>query len=224
MSFPVSVLSAKLCVSWAFALLILSCGSHSLDFSAATQSATDKIVVPEQSGAGNKEESFQVYLDDENYIVFDIDVDKDGRLDKVVSSARNMGDELIIFISREGAFTRALVTTNLSEDGGRIFGDIYSAVSGSDFSGDEVFSIMNFFPKGEDVATHYVSYQGGGWYLSRTIYEVSDWRHEAARRYRCEVEQGISLQDLSVGSGLERVRQVPDEAIRDEACELVVTE
>lgn len=160
----------------------------------------------------------QIYADNSSYMVFDVDINRDGELDRVVSSAKNMGDELILLLRDRAGFRKVLKTSNLSEDGGRVFEKIDPVVS--DSAANEVFTITNAFPKGEDVAEHYVSYVNGEWVLSRTVYTVSDWRDVSSSGHRCEVAQGIPMQDIGLNGASERIRQLPEAELRDEVCEV----
>ncbi|WP_407351826.1 hypothetical protein [Luteimonas sp. R10] len=162
--------------------------------------------------------ALEAYVDSDLYVVVDADIDMDGALDKVVSNARNRGNELIFFKSTEGGYRTALVSTNLTEDGGRILGEIKQATG--DVEDGEVVSIETFFPKGMDVATHYISYSNNEWELSRTVYKVSDWKNRENVIYLCEVKQGIPMRDLVSEEVVSMVRQIPDESVRDQVCKL----
>ncbi|MEN1944675.1 hypothetical protein WCE55_12585 [Luteimonas sp. MJ293] len=158
-----------------------------------------------------------MYRISQSYDVFDVDLDLDGHPDKVVSSAQGMGKELIFFLRDGNGYREVLRGTNLAEDGGRVFGGVNPVVH--DPGRSEVLTITNFFPKGADVAVHYISYGKEGWVLSRTIYIVSDWRRRGSYRHHCEVVQGIPLQELALGDGGKKVQELPEEANRDEVCE-----
>ena len=147
------------------------------------------------------------------HVVADIDVDMDGVLDKVVSSAQGKGDDLFFFKNIGGDYHVVLVSKNLSEDGGRVFGGVFQEAGG-----DEVMSVETFFPKGLDEARHYISYADGRWVISRTVYTVSDWRVDEDHMYLCEVPQDIPMADLALEQGAVEVRQIPIESDRDELC------
>lgn len=174
----------------------------------------------DQSGeTGGVQSMLASYSESERYVVFDIDINMDGQVDKVISSSRNMGEELILFVRDGGVYREALRSINLAEDGGRVFDRVDPIAPGSSMR--EVFSITNFFPKGEDVAVHYVAYEDGGWELSRTVYTVADWRQNAGQRHRCEVEQGIALQDLKLEEGIAKFKTLPETSHRDDVCERI---
>lgn len=214
---PASTYLDRHCWIWALMLIVVaacsSAPSRIADHSPATMMPSVDWI-----SEGEVPDLVAPYGESERYILFDIDVNRDGRVDKVVSSAQNMGWDLIIFVREGEGYREALKSTNLAEDGGRVFDRIDSIF---DSPRSEVFSITNSFPKGEDVAVHYVAYKSGGWELSRTVYTVYDWRQRDGQRHRCEVEQGIAFQELMLGGGLERVQQLPEAAHRDELCERI---
>lgn len=167
----------------------------------------------------NNEPNFKDYLNNDLYRIFDIDIDLDGTTDKVVSSAPNSGDELLFFRSTSGSYVPVLISTNMTEDGGRILGDIsQTSTSAND---QEVVSIETFFPKGTDIATHFVSYSNNQWTLSRTVYRISDWREENEVIYFCEVAQNIPMKDLVSDEQASRIRQPPSEEDRGTECRLI---
>lgn len=165
---------------------------------------------------GDPKGSLEEYVDNDLYVIIDADIDMDGTLDKIVSSAQNMGNELIFFKKDGDSYRNVLVSRNLTEDGGRIPGEIKQTAG--DLKDDEVISIETFSPKGMDIATQYISYSGDEWNLSRTIYETSDWKNHGNVIYRCEVEQNIPMRDLSSEVGASRIRQLPEELDRDRLC------
>jgi hypothetical protein len=202
----------------ASSFLIASCDATIHDRMDDRPLADDAEQAPQATDHTAKDlgESLEEYVDNDLYLVLDLDIDMDGKPDKVVSSAQNSGNKLIFFRCLDGECHSVLTSTNLTEDGGRVLGYIKQERGATE--GDEVISIETFFPKGTDIATHYISYSNGAWMLSRTVYEVSDWRNRENLVHRCEVEQNIPMQELSSEEVMSRVRQLPDESARDELC------
>lgn len=162
--------------------------------------------------------SLGAYINNDLYIVIDADIDRDGILDKIVSSAPYHGDELIFFRNDGNNYYRVLVSRNLTEDGGRILGEIKPTYGAPD--NNEIVAIETHFPKGMDVATHYisVSHSGNTWELSRTVYEISDWRHPNSVVHTCNVSQAIPMQELRSSEGMAKIHQLPDASTRDDVC------
>ncbi len=217
MSHPVPACLDRLgCIFLATVVATLSCTPTRPP--AAEQPPIDvSASVAELSVVTSAVDLIRTYADSSNYVVFDIDINMDGNLDKVVSSARNKGDEMIFFLRDQSGFREVLKTSNLSEDGGRMFEGIDPIAT--DHARSEVFTIKSASDKGQDVAEHYISYSDGGWTLSRTVYTVSDWREVGMRGYRCEVTQGIPMQDLALEGVRERVQKLPEADDRDDLCE-----
>ncbi|WP_149193686.1 hypothetical protein [Luteimonas suaedae] len=201
-------------------LLVISCSAEIFgNTGGGTLSVeTDPAVQTLDRVPCNQDEGLDAYIDNGLYTTFDLDIDMDGVQDKVVSSAQNAGNELIFFRNTEKGCRKALVSTNLTEDGGRTLGKIKQESTNG--GRDEVLSMETYFPRGMDVATHYVSYSGNEWGLSRTVYEISDWRDRRNVVYRCEVEQSISMHELVSEEAVSRVRQIPDQSDRDHMCTL----
>lgn len=209
-------MSTLLCISMAF--LMMSCD-------AAISAPPDESVPATQiEGTAQKssydfsgrDEALAAYADKDLYVVIDADIDMDGVLDKIVSSAQNAGTELIFFKSLGGEYRKVLVSTNFTEDGGKVLGEIKQTPESA--GGKGIVSIGTFFPRGMDVATHYITYSDNEWWLSRTVYEVSDWRIPEDVAYRCEVVQKILMRNLVSDEAISMIRQIPDESIRDEVC------
>lgn len=179
---------------------------------------SDATVAPVQTGheqAPVEDSALRKYVDDSAYVIVEVDLNLDGRLDRVVSSAENAGDTLLFFINDGARFYQALTSINLTEDGGRIL----RAVSPTPTNlHPEVLQIETYFPQGEDEAVHYIRYADGGWKLSRTVYSVSDWRGQDGIHYVCEVSQDLPMADLPKPNISARIKQLPEEEKRRKQC------
>ena len=118
-----------------------------------------------------------------------------------------------MFVNENDHYKLILKTINLSEDGGKIIGDITSTQKDN-----EVFKIHTFFPDGGNLqATHYISYSDDEFFLKRTLYETSNWR-ENNDVYICNIEQNILLKTLNSPGGFENFKRIPSEEDRDRLC------
>ncbi|WP_438710513.1 hypothetical protein ACSTS3_16750 [Aquimarina muelleri] len=197
-------------------LVIISCKTK-LKKDTLTTSSNDVIINQKIKSSNNKpaqikSKELSFFENNSDYFVEDIDLNEDGIIDKIVSSSQYKGDELYLFIKKNGKYILKLETVNLSEDGGKIIGDILPLDSK-----DEVFKIHTFFPKGNLQAHHFISYDQGNWILKRTIYETSNWR-KSDTVYLCEVKQNILLKDLKNNSGFKKFKHIPNEKYRDKVC------
>lgn len=156
------------------------------------------------------------FVDNEDYFVRDIDINKDGILDKVVSSAQNAGNELYFFQKNDNQYKLVLESINFSEDGGRLIDDI-SPVNNS----NEVLSIATFFPKGINKALYYVVYKNNDWLLSKTVYTLGSWQEDHTKKQVCNVVQNIKLRTLTEENGFQQFQQIPIESKRQELCNIV---
>lgn len=159
-------------------------------------------------------DSFSYYEKNDNYFIRDIDINKDGFKDKVVSSKRNMGDDLIFFLGNEKSkYQFALKTYNFSQDGGFVIDDIKPLTNKST---NEVLYITTYFD-GSDGAqqVNYIAYENNKWKLTRSVYITSDWRSDVNKEYYCGVKQNMALDDKNIR---EKLQPMPDEAVRDKVC------
>ncbi len=91
------------------------------------------------SGSFGNDYDIGDYIDNDNYFIKTFDVNKDGIHDKIISSSRYKGDELLIFLGdKNNNFNFVLKSTNFSEDGGNQFSDINETKNG--------FEIITSFP------------------------------------------------------------------------------
>ncbi|WP_299260240.1 hypothetical protein [uncultured Aquimarina sp.] len=148
------------------------------------------------------------YSNNDSYFIKDIDINNDTILDKVVSSKRYRGDELLLFINNNDTYKLALKTNNFSEDGGNQIVDIKTEKNG--------FVVSTTFPdKGFYEAYYYVSFRNDKWVLMNTIYKTISGNQEDSLLYVCDVQQGI---DMSNATLLKNLKQMPDESNRAKTC------
>ncbi|SDI64015.1 hypothetical protein [Pseudomonas panipatensis] len=180
---------------------------------AAEKSSADSGVRGASNGSVD-ELDLEKYLSDDGYVAFDVDIDGDGVLDKVISSAPNSGNELIFFKQGPKGPKKVLTTINLTEDGGRVLDRVSQEFPVP--PSKDLMSIRTYFSKEDNSAIYYISFLSGRWMLTRAIYEVSDWRESSAKAYLCEVAQNISMRSLLM-DGV-RVKQAPEHPAKSRAC------
>lgn len=201
------------------ALTLPACGNAASDGNETVIDNANSLLQEENhGGAKESASSLQGYIKDTRYVIYDIDVDGDGVSDKIVSSKKNAGNELLFFVRHNSAYTLRLRSINLTEDGGRVLGGIRQEHSKK--KDGDVLSIETYFPQGHDIAKHYISYINEHWILSRTVYEVADWRDKSDAIYICEVEQGIPMELLVSESVASQLHQLPDEPLRQKECRI----
>jgi hypothetical protein len=148
------------------------------------------------------------YVENELFLIRDIDINNDGILDKIVSAGQYQGDELLLFINRGSKYQFSLKTTNFSEDGGHQIVDVVAEQGG--------FFIKTAFPdRGLNEACHHISFKDSGWVLTHTIYRTKSSNQEDAFIYTCDVQQGIDLADANF---FEQLKGIPDKVEKDTVC------
>lgn len=148
------------------------------------------------------------YVNNDSYFSKEIDINNDGIVDKIVSSQRYQGDELLLFIKNRGTYELALKTTNFSEDGGNQILDIKKNETG--------FVVVTAFPDRGFFESHFfISFENEHWILTHTIYKTKATNEEDSFIYVCNVQQGI---DISNSELLNTLRFIPDESERDKIC------
>lgn len=110
------------------------------------------------------------YINNEDFFIKNIDVDKDGVLDKIVSSNRYKGDSLLVFLANKNTgYKVALQTTNFSEDGGNQISDIKESANG--------FIIITLFPERSYLEKKYaIKYTNNKWILNTITSTSSSWQ------------------------------------------------
>ncbi|WP_268223558.1 hypothetical protein [Sinomicrobium oceani] len=151
----------------------------------------------------------------ESYFIKEVDVNKDGILDKVVSSEKYKGNELYFFVNKNGIYELALKSINFSEDGGRIIEEIRKQDK------KEVLQILTFFPDGGmDKAIYDVDYKDGDWILTNTRYITKYWQEDYKKTYICDVKQGLLMKELVHTEKAGQIKQIPDSGDRDSHCKV----
>ncbi|PCE66063.1 hypothetical protein B7P33_01815 [Sediminicola luteus] len=144
----------------------------------------------------------------EHYTITDIDINKDGKLDKVVSADPYQGDELLLFLYGKNGYEFALKTRNFSEDGGHQITSVIADENG--------FVVITAFPdRGFFEAHHHIALKKGRWILTHTVYKTASGQEQDHSISVCQVPQGI---DLGNGNDPILLHGLPDEDERNRIC------
>src|SRR5690606_36768640 len=110
------------------------------------------------------------YIKNNHYFIKNINVNKDGISDKIVSHNRYQGDELLVFLGDgNGNYQFALKSTNFSEDGGNQISDINPTKDG--------FEIITAFPdRGQLQKKYLVSSINNSFILKKIETESYSWQ------------------------------------------------
>lgn len=141
--------------------------------------------------ADNNEIGF--YEKSDLYQMVLIDVNNDKIKDKIFYSKPYDGDQLIIFINKDGCFHKSLETINFSEDGGVIIEDIVKA--NDDVN---VFIIKTFFPNGGTYNRHfYIAYHMGEWMLTKIVTTKVYWQKDSEKKEVCVAKLDFNLENIN---------------------------
>lgn len=136
---------------------------------------------------------------DSTFIRKSIDVNKDGSMDLVISSAPYQGDSLFCYINRGDGFELELETINFSMDGGHVFKDVIS-LSSSDIG----FSVVTYFPdRGFEEKVYDILYINNDWVLSTVYYETIDWQNSTSE----VISNAYCFENLSLKDNFEQVME-----------------
>lgn len=154
--------------------------------------------------------SIESYEKNEDFFIREFDVNKDGTIDKVVSNTPYTGDELFVFLNKNGKYNLALETTNFSQDGGNIIENIYPI---SENSG---FMVKTHFPdRGYYEEEYYIVLDDASWLLRNIVYKTTSGVSVNAVKYRCDVPQNI---DITKSGWSDKIVEIPEENERDTKC------
>lgn len=155
--------------------------------------------------------TFNTYLNNESFFIRTFDINKDGIVDKVVSSVAYKGEDLLVFFgNRTGDYDKVLETKNFSEDGGNIIKDIY------EIPGSKGFMVKTYFPdRGYYEKEFYIVPEKNAWILKNTVYKTMSDMSENAVKYICDVTQDINL---TKSGWSEKLQPIPDEDERNKKC------
>ena len=130
----------------------------------------DLKLLNEKETAKSNSLSIEKYINDDNYFIKTFDINKDGFMDKIVSSKPYQGDELLIFFGdKNNNYNFFLKTINFSEDGGNQISDIKQTNDG--------FEIITRFPdKGESQSNYYIANFNNSFILKKIVAEYYSWQ------------------------------------------------
>lgn len=110
------------------------------------------------------------YSKDSAYFSRTFDINKDGILDKVISSNPYEGEDLLVYLGNKNSeYTLALRTINFSQDGGNQISDIKQTKDG--------FIIMTTFPdRGNSYSNYYISSSNNSFVLKKIEQKSHFWQ------------------------------------------------
>ena len=152
----------------------------------------------------------KLILNNSSYFHINIDINKDGILDKVISSKPYEGDELYFFEKQNDTYNLVFKGENFSEDGGNIISEIKP-------SNSENYSlrIITSFPdRGYSHVNYFIKYKNNTWYLDKVLHSVG-YRFDYDKRLdTCIRYPNIKLIDINSWEPF----GLPDENERDLKC------
>ena len=115
------------------------------------------------------------YINDNKYFIKSFDINKDGFLDKIVSSKPYEGKNLFVFFGdRKSEYKIVLETVNFSEDGGNQISDIIQTKDG--------FVIKTKFPdRGDSQSSYYLTHLNNSFYLKKIKDEFYSWQDQNSK-------------------------------------------
>jgi hypothetical protein len=136
------------------------------NYEISTQIEKQKDNVSESKPANN----INQYLNNKAYFIKTFDINKDGIDDKIVSSHRYQGDELLIFLGEDIVnFKLVLKTVNFSTDGGNQISDITETKQG--------FNIITVFPdKGSYEENYHIVFKNNAFILKTLETFSTSWQ------------------------------------------------
>ncbi|WP_294270150.1 hypothetical protein [uncultured Chryseobacterium sp.] len=107
------------------------------------------------------------YMKNNELSMITLDINGDGKEDKIFSNKPGTGDGLFVFFQQGNGYTLQLQSTNFSQDGG-------NQVSGIKKEGNG-FSVTTDFPKGTDRYTYFIRYNKN-FVIDKVVHEVDSWQ------------------------------------------------
>ena len=160
----------------------------------------------ENSSAEANTSNLDEYLNNIDFLNFSLDINGDGKEDKIFGNKPNTGDNLIIYFYENNGYVLKLKSTNFSQDGGNQVSEIKKTSAG--------FVIITSFPdRGFLKCEYYIEYKENKWILSNTIYKTKSSNEENAFIYKCDVKQNLDYSNPNL-----KVNSMPDENDREKVC------
>ncbi|SIO95010.1 tetratricopeptide repeat protein [Vibrio spartinae] len=157
-------------------------------------------------------ELYNELIEDDRYISFDIYLNDDLIVDKVITSKPYEGDEIYLFINKNKNYLLSFKGSNLSEDGGMIFDNIVQ--SDMDRKRKIFYIILN--SNNENYKEiHHIKYIQGVWYIESTDYVINNNLNDYTKTFHCHVKQNIELKSYS------RIHSAPNSDDYDKKCTVV---
>jgi len=141
--------------------------------------------------------------------ITNIDIDKDGVLDKILSGKSMESDKLYIFKNIKGKYNLIFEGTNFSYEG------LYRVLKIQEEKNEMSFSIhTQFASKGSDKVIYYVSYKNSNFIINKIIYTFNSWQKDYTKTYFCTVKENTNLNKL------QGFKSAPLEKERNKLCSI----
>ncbi len=163
----------------------------------------------------NQEISFESYINNEDYFIKTLDINKDRLPDKIVSSKPYKGEDLYIFLAtHKNKYNLSFKGYNFNEDGGNIIDNI-TALSNPNEKGME---IKTYFPgSGSYEKQYYILLKDKKWILQNIIYKTTSDNSKDAVNYICDVTQNL---DMTKSGWMNKIKEIPNEDERNKKCKV----
>jgi hypothetical protein len=132
-----------------------------------------------------KENKF-IKLDTQKYDIYDIDFDKDGKIDKILCDKHLLGDSLYVYKKIGSKYALSLKTINFSEDGIYAVKNIYSIKSKK----PNLVISTYFNGSGGMKQKIFLTFNSNVWKISKTIFETK------ITSSKCKIKYCTIIQDL----------------------------
>ncbi|MDW6094734.1 hypothetical protein SBX64_19505 [Vibrio rhizosphaerae] len=151
-------------------------------------------------------------IKDDRYTSFDIYLNDDLIVDKVITNKPYEGDEIYLFINKNKDHLLSFKGSNLSKDGETILDNIVQ----SDLERkNKLFSIILKSDNENYKEKHHIKYIQGTWYIESTDYFINNNLDDYTKTFYCHIKQNIELKLYN------RMHSVPNSDDYDKKCTII---
>ncbi|MDR6516571.1 hypothetical protein [Chryseobacterium camelliae] len=111
--------------------------------------------------------AIDAYMKNDELSMTSLDINGDGKEDKIFSNKPGTGDGLFVFFQQDNGYALQLQSTNFSQDGGNQVSGIKKEDNG--------FSVTTDFPKGTDRYTYFIRYNKN-FVIDKVVHEIDSWQ------------------------------------------------
>lgn len=145
---------------------------------------------------------YQQLINDNSYFIVNIDINKDGFKDKVISHKVLEGNELYFINNMNNIVYKGI---NFSQDGGNRIEKIEQEENG-------LFSISTISERNNYKEKYIIDYINNNWIIDSVIYVTTNWQDDYSKTYICKVKQNIKINDY------DNIKPMPIENQRKNSC------